>query len=331
MVAVRPDLELAISPRGGLEAGIDAAAIGKEPGITLTTGLNGLSPCASSVTTDSATCTTVNIFNTWIERWGKHRWWSCASDDAQARELAVIMGKPAEGICRMGSEYPEDGFWWPDAQLRITPAFSGGVHFMRHYANALARFDPLVLSRGGLTLDRGHAHLLRPFALAYRALPARKFETVGQGTDPVTVRTVIDGGKRYVYLVNREYYPSDVTVNLSNPKGNTVNLANNATLPTAETWKLTLDAYELKSFALSPDVGIVGFTAASPDEVTSRLTLDAQSVLAEIRTETTDGKDVPKEVSGIARILEEKLNRKEWAVVRQLLESAALVQYDSNQ
>lgn len=326
LVAVRPDLKLAISPRGGREAGIDAEAITALSNVAITSGLNGLHPCASSVTISSATCETVNIFNTWIERWGKHRWWSCAPDDAQARELAVILGKPAEGICRMGSEYPEDGFWWPEAQLRITPAFSGGVHFMRHYANALARFDPMVLSRGGLTLDRGHAHLLRPFALAFRALPARKFETVGETTDPVTVRTVIDGGKRYVYLVNREYYPIDVTVKHSQAGGRAVDLVSNDTQPTAETWKLTLDTYELKSFAFSPEIEITGFTVLSPSEITAKLTRDAQSVLAKIRTEEEE-KDVPKEVAGIAGILEDKLKRKEWAVIRQLLESPAVVAY----
>lgn len=327
LVSVRPDLVLAISPRGGRDAGIDAEAISKEPGITITRGLNGLHPCASSVTADSPTCETVNIFNTWIERWGKHRWWSCDPNDAQARKLAVILGKPAEGICRMGSVYPKDGFWWPEAQLRITPAFSGGVHFMRHYANAVARFDPLVLSRGGLTLDRGHAHLLRPFALAFRALPAKKFETVGASTDPVTVRTAVDGGRRYVYLVNREYYPSNVIVTLSNAKGETVDLSGNDKLPTTKTWKLTLGAYELKSFALAPEVGIAEFTAMQPDRITTQLTGDAKRVLAKVKAEVAAGRDVPKQVTETTGVLQDKLNCKEWAVVRQLLESAALASY----
>ncbi len=327
LVAVRPDLELAISPRGGRNAGIDAAGISALAGVTITAGLNGLHPCASSVTDVAATCKNVNIFNTWIERWGKHRWWSCDAEDAQARELAVILGKPAEGICRMGSAYPEDGFWWPDAQLRITPAFSGGVHFMRHYANAIARFDPLVLSRGGLTLDRGHAHRLRPFAQAFRALPARKFETVGQRTDPVTVRTVIDGGNRYVYLVNREYYRNDVSVNLSNAQGETVDLVDNTRRPTVETWKLRLEAYELRSFMLSPEVGITGFAATPPGDVTARLTRDIESVVAKVQAAEADGKGVPRDVARHVDVLQEKLGGKEWAVVRQLLESPALAAY----
>jgi len=57
------------------------------------------------------------------------------------------------------------------------------------------------------------------------------------------------------------------------------------------------------------------------------LTRDAHNVLAKIRTDEAAGKEVPKEVTGIASILEEKLRRKEWAVVRQLLESVAIASY----
>ena len=326
LVKVRPDLRLAISPSGGRDAGIDAAAINKEPGITLTTGLNALGPCADSITAGSATCENVNIFNTWIERWGKHRWWSCAPDDAQARELAVILGKPAEGICRMGSEYSKDGFWWPEAQLRITPAFSGGVHFMRHYANALARFDPMVISRGGLTLDRGHADLIQPFALAYRALPAKKFETVGENADPVTVRTLVHGGNRYVYLVNREYYPIKVVVRLTHATGDTVNLSTNAKTQTAETWPLTLGPYELQSFALSPDVEVAGFTASPPADIVAQLTRDAETVLEKIRAKQSTGERLPADTNALATTIQNALKNGHLAVLRQLLESATVVQ-----
>jgi hypothetical protein len=313
LVAVRPDLRLAISPNGGRDAGIDAAAIEKEPRITLTGGLNGLGPCANSVTASSTTCETANIFNTWIERWGKHRWWSCDANDAQARELAVIFGKPAEGICRMGSDYPEDGFWWPNAQLRITPAFSGGVHFMRHYANAVARFDPLVLSRGGLTLDRGHADLLRPFALAYRALPAAKFATVGTQTDPVTVRTRLHGGRRYVYLVNREYYPLPVEVRIAHAAGNTVNLSTGAHAATAANWPLVLGPYELQAFTLDAQAEVTGFTATPPQQVVAQLTQAVARVLAR-----ADAKQ--------AAALQAALREGRLAGLRELLESPAFAQ-----
>jgi hypothetical protein len=313
LIEVRPDLQLSLSPNGGRDAGIDAAALSREPGIALTAGLNGLSPCVGPATEDPPSGRVVNIFNTWIERWGKHRWWACAADDPQARELAVLFGRPAEGICRMGSDYPPDGFWWPAAQLRITPAFSGGVHFMRHYANAMARFDPLVLSRGGLTLDRGHADLLRPFARAYRALPAERFATVGTQTDPVAVRTLRHAGRRYVYLVNREYYPVPVEVRLAQAVGKTVNLATGVAAATVERWPLVLGPYELQAFALDAQVEVTGFTAAPPQEIVAQLTQAATRALAKL-----DAKQ--------AAAIQAALREKRLAALRQLLEDAAAIQ-----
>lgn len=324
--SARPDLQLTLSPMGGREAGFDAALIAKLPGVALTTPMDALSTCSDSITPDWKDAQNVNIFNTWIERWGRHRWWSCATEDAQARELAVIMGHPAEGICRMGSEYPPDNFWWPNAQLRITPAFSGGAHFMRHYVNALARFDPSVISRGGLTCDRGHADLLRPFALAYRALPAKKFETVGDTTEPVTVRTLVDGGQRYLYLVNREYYPSDVTLRLKNPSGKTLDLVTRAKTPTAETWSLSLGPYELKSFALPPNVEIAGLTVTPPPEVIAQLNRNAKTVLANIQAKKAAGEKLPPDTDNLASAIQFTLEHGHVTGLRQLLESATIIE-----
>ncbi|MCX6624780.1 MAG: family 10 glycosylhydrolase, partial [Acidobacteria bacterium] len=129
----------------------------------------------------------VFIFNGWVEAWGKHRWFRPEASDQQARELSVMDGKPAEGIFRMNSEYPKDGFWW-DSQSRITAAFPGGVHFSEHYAHAMAEFDALRITRGGLYLDKAHSAQIRRFAAAFRVLPRQKFTTVGGSTDPVAVR-----------------------------------------------------------------------------------------------------------------------------------------------
>ena len=326
LVNVRPDLRLTISPTGGRDAGIDAAAIRQVPGVAILTGLDGLGACVVSPTANADASETVNIFNTWIERWGKHRWWACDPQDAQARELSVILGRLAEGICRMGSDYPKDGFWWPDAQLRITPAFSGGVHFMRHYAHAVARFDSLAISRGGLTLDRGHADLVRPFALAYRALPAKKFETVGQNTDPVTVRTLVDGGNRYVYLVNQEHYPIQVVVRLAHPTGKIVNLSTNAQTDTVGTLRLVLGPYELQSFLLSSTVDVAGFTASPPPEIVAQLTRGAHAVLDNIRARQSAGAKLPPDTTGLADAIQAAMNQGRPATLRQLLESVTIVQ-----
>jgi hypothetical protein len=101
--------------------------------------------------------------------------------------LATIDGRPAEGIIRANAEYPKDGFWW-DSQLRITPAFPEGVHFLEPYAQAVADLDTCRITRGGLFLDKAHNEMIRQFARAYRALPRQNFTTVGASTDSVTMR-----------------------------------------------------------------------------------------------------------------------------------------------
>ncbi|MEW6755518.1 MAG: hypothetical protein AB1505_31750, partial [Candidatus Latescibacterota bacterium] len=172
-------------------------------------------------------CPGAFIFNCWVEAWGVHRWFPCGADDEQARALAVMDGEPAEGIFRINSEYPPDGFWW-GSQLRITPAFPAGDHFMEPYAHALAELDACRITRGGLFLDKAHGEAIGRFAAAFRALPRRRFATVGASTDPVAVRQLACEGKRFVYLVNREYYPVEVEIELAGEPGKVVDLATGA-------------------------------------------------------------------------------------------------------
>ena len=74
----------------------------------------------------------------------------------------------------------------------------------------MADLDACRITRGGLFLDKAHSQQLQQFARAYRALPRRKFATVGSSTDPVAVRTLVWDGRRYFYAVNRDYYPVNV-------------------------------------------------------------------------------------------------------------------------
>ena len=65
------------------------------------------------------------VFDSWVEAWGEFKFFPCDTVDQQAKDLAYLTGKPAEGICRANSTYPKDGFWW-DSQLRITSHYQGG-------------------------------------------------------------------------------------------------------------------------------------------------------------------------------------------------------------
>ena len=232
------------------------------------------------------------IFNCWVEAWGDMRWFRPADDDANVAALSVMDGKPAEGIFGMNSAYPKDGFWW-DSQLRITPGFQGGVHFLEPYAAALADLDACRITRGGLFLDKAHSAQLQQFARAYRALPKHKFDTVGTTTDPVAVRTLVQDGRRYVYAVNRDYFPIKVEMTFNARPTGAKDLATGEGLDLPQQWSFVLGPYELRSLAIGPNVNIARFTATPPEEVAAELRNAAEQTLAAIAKVRAAGKSVP--------------------------------------
>jgi hypothetical protein len=232
------------------------------------------------------------IFNCWVESWGEHKWFACEPDDAQAKTLAVMDGKPAEGIFRINSLYPPDGFWW-DSQLRITPAFPAGPHFLEPYAHAVAELDAVRITRGGLFLDKAHGEELRRFAAAYRALPRKKFQTVGGTTDPVAVRTLIQGGKRYFYLVNRDYYPVRVELCFTRSPRKLQDLATGENVHASGRWEITLAPYELRSFTVANDVDLAGFTVQPPPAIATALLEGARQALLDLDAAEAAGRVIP--------------------------------------
>jgi hypothetical protein len=232
------------------------------------------------------------LFNCWVEAWGKHVWFHPEPGDPNVAAISVMDGKPAEGILRINSEYPKDGFWW-DSQLRITPAFPTALHFLEPYAHAVAEFDACRITRGGLFLDKAHTEALRKFSAAYRALPRRKFETVGETTDPVAVRTLLCEGKRYFYAVNRDYYPIDVQLRFNGTPANVRDLATGKMLQPTAAEKLTLGPYEIRTFSMDPDAGLAGFVALPPPEILKAITEQTATTLDALAKMRSSGETIP--------------------------------------
>ncbi|MCX5771786.1 MAG: hypothetical protein NTZ09_16160, partial [Candidatus Hydrogenedentes bacterium] len=232
------------------------------------------------------------IFNCWVEAWGKHVWFTPEPGDPNLGSVMVMDGKPAEGILRLNSEYPKDGFWW-DSQLRITAAFPAGVHFLEPYAEAMADLDACRITRGGLFLDKAHTDEIARFARAYRALPRSKFDTVGITTDPVAVRTLVADNRRYIYAVNREYYPIEIKLVFgAEPKG-LCDLAGGEAIAAPQTWTLTLGPYELRSFGVAPEVGLSSFSATAPGDIVRALTEEAQTAFQAFEKVRSSGGFIP--------------------------------------
>lgn len=261
------------------------------------------------------------IFNCWVEAWGEHVWFSPEPDDPNLAAASVMDGQPAEGVMRMNSVYPPDGFWW-DSQLRITPGFPSSPHFLEPYAQAVADMDACRITRGGLFLDKAHTRELQAFARAYRALPDRKFETIGDSTDPVAVRTLLHDGKRYVYAVNREYYPVNVTLRFDNAPAELRDAAKGVAMDAAGSAALSvpLQAYELRVFTLAPTAAPTGFDVEAPLPIIDDLAAQAAAALAAIDTVRASGGAIPG-MDAVASEMRAAVEEKRWAMLRRLLTS----------
>ena len=260
------------------------------------------------------------IFDSWVEAWGKFKYFPCDPDDQQAKDLAYITGKPAEGICRINSEYPKDGFWW-DSQLRITSHFQGGVHYMEPFAHALAELDACKITRGGLYVDAGHDKMMQGFAKAYRTLPEQKFETVGTTTDPVTVRTLVVNGKRFLYMVNREYYPVKVNINFNNRPSQFTDLATSQKLDASQKWEVTLGSYELRSLGMLPATEVVDFTATVPTGIVNELTKNADAAATAANTLQSRKVELPVGTEKLLADIKMALKEGRYAWARRALNS----------
>ncbi|MHB8972437.1 MAG: hypothetical protein ACYC3X_21275 [Pirellulaceae bacterium] len=232
------------------------------------------------------------IFNCWVEAWGNMRWFRPADDDPNVAALAVMDGRPAEGMFGMNSAYPKDGFWF-DSQLRITPAFQAGVHFLEPYAAAVADLDACRITRGGLFLDKTHSEPLQQFARAYRALPRQKFTTIGPHTDPVAVRSLVWNNRRYIYALNREYYPVKVEMDFSSTPLDGVDLASGRPIAASDLASWVLGPYELRCFTIAAEIEVVRCATTPPESLVTQLGAEAAQTLAAIAKTRAAGQSVP--------------------------------------
>ncbi len=261
----------------------------------------------------------VFIFNAWHEAWGKHLWFANDAEDPNLPAVAETYDQQSGKSFRINSVYAKDGFWW-DSELRISPAFPPAPHFLEQYAHAVAEYDAVRITRGGLFLDKAHSEEVRAFARAYRALPRVRFATVGSSTDPVAVRTAIHQGRRYFYLINREWYPVRVTLALRGERAPVYDLASGLEVSSSETLVIDLAGYELRSLSTSPLQDIGDFSAETPQGVIESLRNEASVVQERIRTIQAGGRQVAG-LSSISARISEAVDRGHYALLRRLLMS----------
>jgi hypothetical protein len=259
------------------------------------------------------------LFNCWVEEWGTTSSFWPEANDPNLATMSVMDGRPAEGVFRQNSEYPKDGFWW-GSQSRITPGFQGGVHFLEPYVAALADLDACRITRGGLFLDKAHSEQLQQFAKAYCTLPKRKFAQVGKTSDPVLVREVTQDGRRYFYVVNRDYYPVKMDMQFNAKPAQIEDLATGEKIDAPQTWSWTIGPYELRSFAMSPNVELQDFAATPPEVIVSALKAETEQVLAKFQKLREVNKLVPG-TDKLERRIRDAVTKAKYAWLRRALAS----------
>jgi hypothetical protein len=122
----------------------------------------------------------------------------------------------------------------------------------RRFVHSLATLDSQVLCDGGWLLPLGQEDALAELAADYRRLPAEAFETFEGATQPVTVRTLSQSDRTWLYLVNDSPWPVKALLRLEAPRGCDLKPATPARrLPAlvraaeGAMWELELQPYDL--------------------------------------------------------------------------------------
>ena len=141
--------------------------------------------------------------------------------------------------------------WLNECAWRVSTINPAGVHALRHFVEPFRHGDVLGVSKGGFLVGTyGMEEHLVPFARAFRALPAVVMSDVETRHPAVRVRWCEFQGRSWFYVVNTDFRPASVLVDV--PKG-TADLVTGEKpggfLGGAGTVRLDLGPYAFRSFS----------------------------------------------------------------------------------
>lgn len=175
----------------------------------------------------------------------------------------------------------------PAYMCLISEPSPSGAQNRRRFVHSLATLDSQVMVNGGWVLPMGQEAAIREIAAAYRALPAIRFEPVGNGqtpdsAQPVTFRCGTHGGRTYLYAVNDAPFATTARVHIeASPECRIEELSGLRKIEPLKSetdsgyfWEVALEPYDLVAIQLSePNVQCSAPHAAWPDAVESALSL----------------------------------------------------------
>lgn len=128
----------------------------------------------------------------------------------------------------------------------------------RRFVHSLATLDAQQMFDGGWLLPLGQEAALAELVSVYRQLPAARFDTLAEESQPVTIRTLERGGQTYVYLTNDSPWPISVALDVDAPATLRVEKLGAASgvgpitrNSDATTWTINLRPYDLAAARLS--------------------------------------------------------------------------------
>jgi len=214
-----------------------------------------------------------------------------SSGDLAPRAIELVIDQPDDLDRRLSSAVDTGSQFLNVPQTATLPSFdavspfrSSSVWMMsefapagaanrRRLAQSLAVLDPNCVVDGGWMLTMGQEAATQAAVDVFRHLPAKHFETVPTSTDPVIVRTLVDGDRTYLYLVNDAPGPIDVTLSTTAPGASGLEIFGDRLAwsamdgQAASSWSIRLKAYGLAG-GMFPTAGVrVTQATVSGDDV----------------------------------------------------------------
>lgn len=215
-----------------------------------------------------------------------------AYDRFQAPEYLSI-GYNRTRAAAAGGAYQEWGSQFPLAKLGAplarwhycSSSAAAGINALEPFAVMLAEQDTMMIRDGGYPLLYGQRDFYVRWMREFSQLPREPFEPLPFARDPVAVWRRSEADKFLFYVVNRERYPVDITLDISGAK-QIRSLGRGENVPLAHgRLTLALEPFELLVFEAPADATITGAKTDVPNEeiafVQRRLAF-AQNVLVEI-------------------------------------------------
>jgi len=150
---------------------------------------------------------------------------------------------------RSKTDKPLEAPWFREEPWRVSTLNPASFYAMRPYVLPLRHRDVLGFTRGGFLIGTyGMETYLAPFAQAFRALPAVRFEDLAGSTETVKLRALAHEGKTWFYVVNTGDRPAEFTVSAEAPEITDLMTGLPATERNGKDLALLLQPYQLRSF-----------------------------------------------------------------------------------